>query len=55
MSAIESMRQVFFGIYKFMTDVRLEVFGVACSLWDIYLYGMLAFVGVFVFVKIVRS
>lgn len=55
MSAIESMRQVLYGLYKFMTDVRLDIFGVVCTLWDVYLYGLLAVIGVFIFLKIVRS
>lgn len=55
MSAIEGMRQIIVGLYNLMNNCRLHVFGFPCTLWDIYLYGFLAVVGVFVFVKIVRS
>lgn len=55
MDALSKFKEVMVGIYKFMTDCEMVVFGFQCTLWDLYLYGFVAFVGLFIFLKIIRS
>lgn len=38
---MEEMKQIIDGIYKFMLDVQVPVFGYEFSLWVIFLFGLL--------------
>lgn len=47
---MEEFKQVIDGIYKFMLDVQVPVFGQVFSLWTIFLFGLLGgFVVWFIF------
>lgn len=55
MSALEYFKEMMDGLYKYMNDVVLNIFGVKATLWDLYLYGVLAGIAVFVYFKFIRS
>lgn len=38
---MEEMKQIIQGIYQFMLDVQVPVFGYFFSLWVIFLWGLL--------------
>lgn len=39
---MEEFKQIIQGIYRFMLDVQVPVFGAVFSLWQIFLYGFIA-------------
>lgn len=51
---MEDFKQLFQGIYKFMLDVQVPVFGQTFSLWTIFLWGLLGGFVVFFIVKFVK-
>lgn len=55
MGALEGFRQVIVGIYEMMQACEVPIFGHMFSLWDIYLYGFVCGVGVFIFFKFIKS
>lgn len=40
---MEQMKQIMVGIYEFMLNVKVPVFGYFFTLWEIFLFGMLGF------------
>lgn len=55
MDALTNIRDVIVGIYEMMNALKLNVFGFVCTLWDLYFYGLVAMVALYIFWKIVRS
>ncbi len=48
---MEDMRQLLQGIYKFMCDVQVPVFGYWFPLWTIFLFGAIGALVVWFLIK----
>lgn len=55
MSALEQFKSVIMGIYWMMKTTYVPIFDIMVSWWDLYLYGALACLAVFIYFKFVRS